>query len=127
MTIYDFTNIYFTIKMDVVFEDFRKSYGEGDGYGLSMTLCPIPPNDQPDRFPNFYRSTNFQHVQKDFKYRILHDASSPFKLPIEEGNGWVEVYFTYWKAIGEILNAEASNEKVRICLMTSKSVFWGGV
>lgn len=99
--------------MDIIFEDFRKAYEEGDGYALSMTLCPIPPKDQPDRFTNFYRSTNFQHVHKDFKYRILHDASSPFKLPIEEGNGWVEVYHAYWKAIGEILNAEARNEKVR--------------
>lgn len=119
------TIISFTPKMDIVFEDFRKAYEEGDGYGLSMTLCPIPPTDQPDSFTNFYRSTNFQHVQKDFKYRILHDASSPFKLPIEEGNGWVEVYFTYWKAIGEILNAEAKNEKVRNQFLESEVCLLG--
>lgn len=99
--------------MDIIFEDFRKAYEKGNGYDLSMTLSPIAPKGQPDRLQKFYRSTNFAHVQKDFKYRILHDASSPFKLPVDEGNGWVEVYHTYWKAVGEILNAESLNGKVR--------------
>ncbi|KAE8448509.1 COP9 signalosome complex subunit 8 [Mollisiaceae sp. DMI_Dod_QoI] len=97
--------------MDIIFEDFRKAYGEGNGYDLSMTLSPVAPDSQPDRLSKFYRSTNFAHVQKDFKYRILHDMSSPFKLPAEEGNGWVEVYHTYWKAVGELLSAEASGGK----------------
>ncbi|KUJ08774.1 uncharacterized protein LY89DRAFT_326031 [Mollisia scopiformis] len=95
--------------MDVVFQDFRQAYEEGNGYDLSMSLSPIAPDSQPDRLVNFYRSTNFAHVQRDFKYRILHDATSPFKLPADEGNGWVEVYHTYWKAVGEIVNAEAAD------------------
>jgi hypothetical protein len=92
--------------MDIIFEDFRKAYEEGNGYDLSQTLSPLPPPSDPDRLYNFFRSTNFAQVKADFKYRILYDGSSPFKLPAEEGNGWVEVYWTYWKALGEILNAE---------------------
>src|SRR6187402_1332351 len=95
--------------MDAVFADFGKAYGEGNGYDLSMTLSPVAPASDPERLNNFYQSTNHAHVQKDFKYRILHDNTSPFKLPPEEGNGWAEVYVAYWKAIGEILKAEAAS------------------
>jgi len=104
--------------MDPIFDDFRKAYEEGNGYDLSMTLSPVDPDDQPDRLYKFFRSTNFAQVKKDLQYRILYDNAAPFKLPAEEGNGWVEVYLAYWKAVGEILNAEnapKSNAKVREC------------
>lgn len=107
---YDFTNSFLANNMDPLFEDFKRAYVEGDGYGLSMTLSPIPPISQPERLQIFYRSTNFAQVQKDFRYRILHDTSIPFQLPIEESNGWVEVYHTYWKAVGELLDAEKAQK-----------------
>ncbi|KAF4634074.1 hypothetical protein G7Y89_g4033 [Cudoniella acicularis] len=94
--------------MDAVFQDFRRSYGEGDGYGLSQTLSPVAPVSQPQRLFNFFRSSNFANVQKDFKYQILYDKTSGVNLSAEEGNGWVEVFVAYWKAVGEILNAEAA-------------------
>ena len=94
--------------MDLIFDEFRRAYGLGDGRGVSQILSPISPEWQPERLRNFYRSTNFQNVQKDFKYQILYDNSSPLRLPADEGNGWVEVFVAYWKAIGEIQNAEAA-------------------
>jgi hypothetical protein len=94
--------------MDLIFEDFRKAYELGNGYDLSLTLSPVSPPSDPDRLYAFYRSTNLVAVKNDFKYRILYDDTSPFKLPAEEGNGWVEVYLAYWKAVGEILNVEAA-------------------
>ena len=96
--------------MDVVFNDFRTAYETGNGYELSQTLSPISPASDPDRLDKFYRSTNFQHVQRDFKNRIMNNLASPFTLPAEEGNGWVDVYQAYWKAVGEILKAEAAAE-----------------
>jgi hypothetical protein len=102
--------------MDPIFEGFKKAYEEGNGYDLSMTLSPVDPNNEPNRLYKFFRSTNFAQVKKDFQYRILYDSATPFKLPAEEGSGWVEVYLAYWKAVGEILNAEnvpKSNAKVR--------------
>ncbi|KAL2060038.1 hypothetical protein VTL71DRAFT_9860 [Oculimacula yallundae] len=96
--------------MDIVFSAFSGAYEKGDGYELSQTLSPIPPASDPDRLDRFYRSTNFQHVQRDFKNRILNNHSFPFTLPQDEGNGWVEVYQLYWKAVGEILKAEAAAE-----------------
>lgn len=96
--------------MDRFFEDFRVAYGNGDGYGLSMTLSPLDTPSQPNRLSSFFRSTNAASAVKDFKYRILYDNSSPFKLSHEEGTGWVDVYFAYWKVVGEILNAEAATK-----------------
>lgn len=101
--------------MDSFFEAFKEAYAKGDGYGLSMTLSPVDTSSQPNRLSSFFRSTNAASAVKDFKYRILYDNSNPFKLTQEEGNGWVEVYFAFWKVAGEILKAEAAakaNEKV---------------
>lgn len=102
--------------MDDLINDFRGAYEDGNGYALSMTLSPIAPRSQPNRLSDFYRSTNVAQVQKDLRYRLLYDQASSFKLPADEGNGWVEVYQAYWKACGDILDAEAatkSNSKVR--------------
>jgi hypothetical protein len=101
--------------MEPIFNDFRKAYEIGDGYGLATTLSPLAPASEPDRLYNFYRSTNFNAVKGELKSHIFNLSS--FKLPAEEGNGWVDVYQAYWKAIGEILNAEAAtraNTKVRL-------------
>jgi hypothetical protein len=101
--------------MDRFFGRFKEAYAQGDGYGLSMTLSPLDTPTEPNRLSSFFRSTNAASAVKDFKYRILYDNANPFKLSQEEGNGWVDVYFAYWKVAGEILNAEAAtkaNEKV---------------
>ena len=97
------------VKMDTIFDGFKKAYGEGLGYDLSMTLSPIPPPSDPERLKSFFRSTNHASAKADFKYQILYDSSMSFKLPTDEGNAWVEVYFAYWKALSEILDAETAS------------------
>ncbi|KAH6669511.1 hypothetical protein B0J14DRAFT_121361 [Halenospora varia] len=94
--------------MEAVISEFKRAYKEGDGYGLSQSFSPIAPDSQPQRLYNFFRSSNFANVQKDVKYEILHSNAGGFKFSSEEGNGWVEVFVAYWKAVGEILNAEAA-------------------
>lgn len=109
--------------MDIIFEDFKYAFEQGDGYGLSQTLSPIDPPSQLGRLKAFYRSTNAASASKDFKYRVLYDNSTPFKLSQEEGNGWVEVYFAYWKAVGEILKVEDAQRlgtKVSRLLLNSR-------
>ena len=72
-----------------------------------MCLSPEPPASDSGRLYNFYRSTNFSSAKNDFQHRIL-STSSPFSLPKEEADAWVEIFHAYWKAIGEILNAETA-------------------
>lgn len=100
--------------MEAVFQHFQRGYGDGDGYALSDTLSPIPPASQPDRLSNFFRSTNFSQVKRDFKQGLLRN-SAVGGISEDEFNGWVEVYVAYWKAVGELLSADAapkSNSKV---------------
>lgn len=87
--------------MNPIFEGFGEAYEKGNGYLLSETLSPIPPPSQPQRLYNFFRSTNFAAAQKDIKQQIL-----PFKLDPDESKGWIDIYHAYWKAVGEVLNAE---------------------
>ncbi|KAL3423462.1 PCI domain-containing protein [Phlyctema vagabunda] len=94
--------------MESVFCDFREAHMNGDGYLLSQTLSPVDPPSQPDKLRNFYRSTNIASVKADFKYQVLHVNTTSTRLSNEEGNGWIDVYQAYWKAIGQILNAEDS-------------------
>ena len=94
--------------MDPLFDDFKSSYEQMNGYDLSMTLSPISPPSQPERLHSFFRSTNIASVKSDFKYRVLYEKPNRLNLEPEEGNGWVDLYFAYWKAVGEILKAEAA-------------------
>lgn len=106
--------------MEPIFEDFKKAFVDGKGYLLAQTLSPVPPPSQPQRLYNFFRSTNFSAAQKDFKYQISYNNST-FKLQTIEANGWVEVYYAYWKAVGEVLNAENApkgNTKASFFLVT---------
>ncbi|KAI9047478.1 hypothetical protein LZ554_008197 [Drepanopeziza brunnea f. sp. 'monogermtubi'] len=96
--------------MDRIFAEFGKAYSEGNGYDLSMTLSPVSPASEPDRLSKFFRSTNHAQAQRDFRNAILNGSNTPFTLPTEEGNGWVEVYLAYWKAIGEMLKADSAAE-----------------
>jgi len=103
--------------MDSFFETFSSAFGRFNGYDLAATLSPLSPPSEPDRLYRFYRSTNIQSVSSDFKYRLLYDKSNPLRLGADEGNGWVEIYIAYWKAIGEILEAESAmkeNRKVEL-------------
>ena len=112
--------------MDSLFHEFSTAYGKGQGYGLAETLSPIPPRSQPDKLRRFYRSTNHQSVRSDFQYRLLYDNANPLRLDAVEGKAWVEIYCSYWNAIGELLAAETAiqnHQKVTSFLLTNCSVF----
>lgn len=107
--------------MDVVFDAFKKAWDEGNGYAVAETLSPIAPSSNPERLRNFYRSTNIVKARNEIGNQIFYGTS----FSDEEGNGWLEVYFSYWKAVGEILNAEnaaKANTKVGLSFSQILSV-----
>ena len=80
----------------------------GNGYLLSETLRPLNTALHPDRLLSFFRSTNHASVKLDLRYQILYDKSSNLHFSTAEGNAWIDVYAAYWKAIGELLKADAA-------------------
>ncbi len=86
--------------MDTIFKEFGESYSLENGYQLSKTLSPELSNDM---LRVVWRSLN-HHDAKGVLKRGIQNSSLGFeKLPSDQVQGWVEVYFTYWKAVGELL------------------------
>ncbi|KAI6251513.1 hypothetical protein HI914_00307 [Erysiphe necator] len=88
--------------------EFQRSYSDGSGYDLSLTLSPIAPSWNPDRLRQIYQSTNFQNVEQDIRKHLMVEKNLGVRIQKEEADAWVAVYQTYWKAIGEILKLEAA-------------------
>ena len=97
--------------MDSIFQEFGEALSRQNGYQLSQTLTPELPVDL---LREIWRTTNFHDAKSLLKRGIqAAGSSSGFKLPYDEVQGWVEVYFAYWKAIGELLAVlEQSSNKV---------------
>jgi COP9 signalosome complex subunit 12 len=90
--------------MDPVFHDFREALRANDGYALAATLTPIPPSSDPMRLSSFYFASNASSIQRDLRDAIIYNQG--VKLSKAEGNAWLEIFASYWNAIGELLNAE---------------------
>lgn len=90
--------------MDAILSDFRRALAVGDGYGVAATITPVPPPKDAGRLYAFHRSTNVFSVQSDIRQAIASYNNMGMTKP--EINSWTEVYVAYWKAVGEVLNAE---------------------
>ena len=90
--------------MDELFRNFRQAIQSSDGYALAATVTPKNPPNDPGRLNSFYRASNSSDIQTDVRYATIYN--SDVKLSKAEGNAWLEVFVGYWKAIGELLNAE---------------------
>lgn len=88
--------------------DFQRSYCDGSGYNLSQTLSPIAPPQNPNKLLHIFQSTNYQNAEQDIRKYVISERHPSFKLQGEEADAWLAVYNSYWKAIGEILKAEAA-------------------
>jgi hypothetical protein len=92
--------------MNELFEDFAKAHAMQNGYLLAQTLSPVPPPGQPHRLRSVWQSTNAHSVKGDIKHFIKTNTMHRTKLSADELNGWVEVYCSYWNAVGEIVAGE---------------------
>jgi hypothetical protein len=109
--------------MDTIFPEFGDAFSRRNGYQLSQTLSPELPNDM---LQAIWRSTTSQDVRSMLKRGIQSSAVSPaYRLSKNETEGWVEVYYLYWKAVGELLAAQeqSSDKKVSQSLAFATSAF----
>lgn len=99
--------------MDSIFQEFGDGFSRQNGYQLAETLTPELPNDL---LREIWRSASDRDIKTILRRGIQSSASAAgFKLSHDEVQGWVEVYISYWKAIGELLAVQdrsAANGRV---------------
>ncbi|KAJ9161486.1 Protein CSN12 [Coniochaeta hoffmannii] len=87
--------------MDTIFREFGEAFAQQNGYQLSQTLTPRLPRDM---IRVIWRSANHHDVKSILRREIQNSSSTLMtRLPREEVDGWVEVYYTYWKSCEHLL------------------------
>ncbi|KAL8678064.1 MAG: hypothetical protein Q9186_005559 [Xanthomendoza sp. 1 TL-2023] len=94
--------------MDAIFNVFHHAQYSHDGAVLGALLSPIPPTQDPTLLHRFHKDSNVFSIQSDITNYIKLPHSS---VPKGEANAWIDIYVSYWKAIGEILRAETGNHR----------------
>lgn len=99
--------------MELIFQDFGDAQTEQDGYLLARSLTPELTNDV---LVLIWRSCNAHDARHLIRRGIGGVGNQGFRrLSSEEVQGWVEVYYAYWRAVGEILAVrESSSENARV-------------
>lgn len=93
--------------MDSLFRAFGHAQTAGNGFDLSETLKPEPTMDEPRRLSAIWNSANHHDAKASIKRKIVSNSGA--MVSHDEVTGWVEVYYAYWKALGEILAIEEGN------------------
>ncbi|KAE8155720.1 hypothetical protein BDV40DRAFT_109424 [Aspergillus tamarii] len=87
--------------MATIFEDFVQGQRLGSGPRLAAALTPVSPAEYPQRLQSFYRFSNAARVSSDLRYSLFQ--ANGLKLPKQEQNAWIDIFSTYWTAVGEII------------------------
>lgn len=97
--------------MDILFRDFREAQIRGSGPLLASTIKPVAPADNPNQLRAFYYGSNMFSIVSDIRSGILAHSNTDVRFLKPEGNTWADLYVAFWKAIGELLDAEGSTSK----------------
>ncbi|KIH90053.1 COP9 signalosome complex subunit 12 [Sporothrix brasiliensis 5110] len=89
--------------MDKLFREFGQAMQRYNGSELSLTLSPVAPADDPYRLRNICNGANHHDAKAVIKRKIQNNSDG---LGHAEVMGWTEVYYAYWKALGQILLVE---------------------
>ncbi|KAI0023877.1 PCI domain-containing protein [Xylariomycetidae sp. FL0641] len=90
--------------MDSLIHDFRVAYAMKEGDRLAETLCPDIPK-YGNRLQAIWIRGEVGVASDDLNFLFYKD-NARVKMPRDEAAGWVEVYLSYYKAVGAILAAE---------------------
>ncbi|KAI0474087.1 PCI domain-containing protein [Xylariaceae sp. FL0804] len=90
--------------MDGLIHEFRAAYNAMKGDQLAESLLPDIPKYGP-RLQALWGAGDVRSATSDLHFLFYNDQSR-VRLSKEETSGWLEVYLSYWKAVGKILAAE---------------------
>ncbi|CAK7266960.1 COP9 signalosome (CSN) subunit [Sporothrix epigloea] len=86
--------------MDKLFREFGQAIAHCNGNELSATLSSLAPADDPYRLRNIWNGAGQNDARAAIKRKIQSNSDG---LAHNEVAGWTEVYYAYWRAIGQIL------------------------
>lgn len=86
--------------MDRLFREFGRAVNDGNGNALAALLAPVAPADDPHRLQNIWNGAGHHDAKAVIKRKIQNNSDA---LVHSEVQGWTEVYYAYWKALGQIL------------------------
>lgn len=99
--------------MDALIHEFRTAFVEIKGDRLAETLHPdVQANAA--KLQALWGRGNVRDVTADLDFLFYSDPSRP-RMSQKETAGWVEIYLSYWKAVGEILAVEGLRSDAKVC------------
>ena len=99
--------------MDALAKAFCVGHIKGSGNILADTLSPEDAPNNPQRLYSIWNSANASDARAVIG-RKLRANQPPMGIPSDEMQGWIDLYYAYWKAVGEILSVEqGAKSKVR--------------
>jgi hypothetical protein len=104
--------------MDALFQQFAEAQAAGHGNNLAQTISP---SLSKDKLRAIWKSCNAHDVKNVIRRNIQNSTSGMNRLSQEEVQAWVEIYVSYWKAVGELLAIQEPsivNGKVSCCVFS---------
>lgn len=89
--------------MDTIYRDFQVAHVEQSGPFLAKTLSPEAPAEDPNRLRLIFQSSTSYLIQQDVRLGLLSHTNTKVRFTKAEGNAWVDIYAAYWRAVGEIV------------------------
>ncbi|KAI1502496.1 PCI domain-containing protein [Biscogniauxia marginata] len=91
--------------MDGLIHEFRAAYAGMKGDQLAETLRPDT-RLHANQLRALWGRGDFHAATADLEFLFKHDHSRVRLASKDETEGWLAIYFSYWKAVGEILAVE---------------------
>jgi hypothetical protein len=91
--------------MDSLIKEFKLAYAAERGNDVAKTLTPDL-LESPGKLLAIWESGGPQSIKDDLKFLFTRDKSTKLSMSHDEGEGWRNIYFAYWNALGEILAVE---------------------
>lgn len=92
-----------------VLSDFRDGQSDGSGSLIAKSLAPTTSRKYPDRLASFYYAFDPATTPEDLSpFRLALFGKLKLRVLKPEQDAWIDVYYAYWKAVGEIVKFERS-------------------
>lgn len=85
--------------MDFIFADFGSAFNTANGYELAQSISPAL---ETETLKMIWKATNHHQAREYLKRNLQREIH----LSKKELEGWTDVFYHYWLAVGAILAAQ---------------------